>query len=997
MPKFACAVFAAWLLLGGFGIASDTVTPSYIVDSAPSGLPQVTVIAMAQTQDGYLWLGTRDGLARFDGNRFQVFTEWNTPGLSSSTIVHLFADREGGLWVGTAAGACFVKDGQVSNLDLGGGAGVQVAAACEDVTGAVWLYTKDGRLARCRAGKVENIWPAGARFSNCRSVISEMSGQLWIGTDAQLFNVVSDLLAQPFDLLLRTTNSLPGKLDFLVASRSGGFWEFADGRILKVHANSIEKDFGAYPWGSAPIKAAIEDREGNLAVGTLDAGLYRFNASGQSIQVPLSRGQTVLSLCEDREGNLWVGTDSDGLKRVKRNPFSLEEIGRNWTVQSVCADTNGGIWVGFFGFGVSYGKDGSIRDFGPKDGLIAADGGPKPNFSAVLVDRAQRVWVGTADAGLFEFVKGRFQLVPELSLLSIPRLNVCALHQDRGGKLWVGTDVGLAWYDDGHWRWFTNGLIGNQITAIADDATGNLWIGTARNGLNRWREGQLTAFHQTNGLPSENVRSLCADRDGVLWVGTGNGLGRLQNGHWTRFGVEDGLASDGIGYLIEDTQDNLWIGSNLGLMRVAKKSLANVATNETLAISCRVYGPGDGLPTSECTQGSQPAACRTPDGRLWLPTIRGLVTFNPSGLLPNTNPPPVAIESVLLDDVEQNTNRLVTSAVESLTLPAGAERLDIFYTSLNLAAPERARFRYWMEGLEKSWNSPTEVRRATYSKLPPGNYHFRVTACNEDGVWNPEGVSIAITVLPPFWKKAWFISAMTLAVLGTVAGVVYLVATQRLQRQLAMMRQQEALEKERARIARDLHDQLGANLTQVALLGEMAEEDKNAPEEIEAHAKQISNTARETSRALDEIVWAANPQNDTLEGLINYACKYAQDYLALAGLRYRLEVPPQLPATVIPPDLRHNVFLAFKESVNNVVKHARASEVKIRLRLNGNRFTMEVEDDGRGPGEAATKQGRNGLRNMRKRMEDVGGEFILEPGEKRGTRVRLSAPLAKPQ
>jgi signal transduction histidine kinase len=209
------------------------------------------------------------------------------------------------------------------------------------------------------------------------------------------------------------------------------------------------------------------------------------------------------------------------------------------------------------------------------------------------------------------------------------------------------------------------------------------------------------------------------------------------------------------------------------------------------------------------------------------------------------------------------------------------------------------------------------------------------------------------------------------------------------------MRQHEALEKERARIARDLHDQLGANLTQVALLGEMAESDKDLPQEVEAHAQQIAKTARETSTALDEIVWAANPQNDTLEGLINYACKYAQDYFALAGLRYRLDVPGQLPATVIPPDLRHNVFLAFKESVNNVVKHAKASEVKIRLRLNDDGFTLEIEDDGRGPGEAATKTGRNGLRNMRKRMEDVGGEFALEPGAERGTRVRLTAPLGK--
>jgi len=221
------------------------------------------------------------------------------------------------------------------------------------------------------------------------------------------------------------------------------------------------------------------------------------------------------------------------------------------------------------------------------------------------------------------------------------------------------------------------------------------------------------------------------------------------------------------------------------------------------------------------------------------------------------------------------------------------------------------------------------------------------------------------------------------------------ISTQKLKREVQLHKQHEELERERARIARDLHDQLGANLTQVALLGEMAETDKHLPDEIESHARQISQTARETSRALDEIVWAANPSNDTLEGLINYACKYAQDYLELAGLRYRLEVPAQLPVQTIAPDLRHHLFLAFKEAVNNVVKHAQASEVKIRLRLAPTTFTLEIEDNGRGPGEAATKTGRNGLRNMRKRMEDVGGAFELTPGPQNGTLIRLTAPTGK--
>jgi signal transduction histidine kinase len=267
-------------------------------------------------------------------------------------------------------------------------------------------------------------------------------------------------------------------------------------------------------------------------------------------------------------------------------------------------------------------------------------------------------------------------------------------------------------------------------------------------------------------------------------------------------------------------------------------------------------------------------------------------------------------------------------------------------------------------------------------------------ACNEDGLWNQIPAALAVTVLPPFWQTWWFLSATSVCLLAGIVGSVHYVSTQKLQRQLAVLRQQEMLEKERARIARDLHDQLGANLTQVALLGEMAETDKELPEEVEAHAKQISQTARETTRALDEIVWTVNPSNDTLDGLINYVCKYAQEYLALAGLRYRLDVPAQLPPTPISPELRHNVFLATKEAVNNVVKHSHATAAWLRLHLEPDRFTLEIEDNGRGVAAGSENKGRNGLRNMRKRLEEIGGSFSIGPGHEGGTRVALTAPLA---
>jgi signal transduction histidine kinase len=354
------------------------------------------------------------------------------------------------------------------------------------------------------------------------------------------------------------------------------------------------------------------------------------------------------------------------------------------------------------------------------------------------------------------------------------------------------------------------------------------------------------------------------------------------------------------------------------------------------------------------------------------------------------------IESVLVAGEPQNPDTLRCAPPREVTIAPGKEGLEIRFASLNLAAPDKGRFRYRLDGYETTWiERPGNVREALYSKLPPGRYHFQVTACNEDSVWNKEFAALSVKVLPPFWRTWWFISLTSLALLGMIVGSVHYVSTQRLQRQVAVLRQKEALEKERARIARDIHDQVGASLTQMSLLGELVESDKYHPEEVEAHARLIEATALETTRALDEIVWTVNPSNDTLDGRITYVCKYAQEYLALAQLRYRLDVPPQLPNIAISPELRHNVFLAAKEAVNNVVKHSEAKVVWLRLRLEPGRFTLEIEDNGRGLPPGAADKGRNGLRNMRKRLEDVGGEFTLTPGAEGGTRVSLTAPLGK--
>jgi ligand-binding sensor domain-containing protein/signal transduction histidine kinase len=987
--------------------------PRFYIDVKDSrqGLPQNSVIAMIQTRDGYLWLGTYGGgLARFDGTSFQPFNEGNTPGLPGNTIVFLFEDSRSNLWAGTdTGGAVLIKDGRVTSLGIGRGSREgRLVSACEDGTGAVWLYTADGQLWRYQDEKFKAYLLERGRASFCRVAIAEQKGPVWVGMDWGQSAI--DPAAARNQAELPVATNLPvnlNRLDFLLASAQGGYWRLADGHVQKCRANQVVRDFGPYPWDPAQtrIASACEDREGNLVVGTFGDGVYWFDAEGKAAHLSKDSGlsnNTILSLCADREGNLWAGTDGGGLNRVRRRVFDVLETSSGLSVKSICEDGRGGLWFGTFGDGLRYWQDGTggvvpVAEYlqGGIVGLVRVE---KWNFGAVFADRDGKIWAGmpvtATNWGLFQFQNGLLLQVPGSGAIT---RNISAIHQDRAGRLWVGTDSGLACEDGRAWKMFTtqDGLSSDVVRAIADDAEGNLWIGTGGGGLNRWRNGRFTSFRVKDGLPSDNVSSLLADGDGVLWIGTGGGLARHHAGAWTRYTTQEGLVANSIGYLIEDGRGYLWIGSSAGLMRVPKKALNDFAEHRTTFIPCHVYGEADGLPATECSSGSQPAACRGRDGRLWFPTIKGLAWVNPALLTLNNNPPPVIIESVSIDGQEQSPNRLRAVLPASIIIPAGRERLEIQYTSPNLTAPDRAQFRYRLEGHETGWIDARRDRIARYSNLPPGRYLFHVTACNEDGVWNETGSTLAIIVPTPFWRTSWFLGASALLLLGIIVAAVHHLSTQKLQRQLEELRRQEAIEQERARIARDIHDQLGANLTQVSLLGEMIESDKGSPAEVGTHAQQICHTARDTTRALDEIVWTVNPLNDTLDGLVNYAGKYAQDYLAVAGLRYRLDVPPQLPNTPVPPDVRHNVFLAFKEAVNNVVKHAQATEVWIRLRLELSRFTLEIEDNGRGPTGMDERKNRDGLRNMRKRMEDVGGEFSIEPAAGRGTLVRLTVPIGK--
>jgi signal transduction histidine kinase len=443
------------------------------------------------------------------------------------------------------------------------------------------------------------------------------------------------------------------------------------------------------------------------------------------------------------------------------------------------------------------------------------------------------------------------------------------------------------------------------------------------------------------------------------------------------------------------------MSSHGGILRASKTELNECADGKIPAVRFFSYGVNDGLPTIECSEGLQPAGGRTPDGRLWFPTTKGLAVVNPKDLRSNPLPPPMALEAVLVD------GELVTNLAAELRIPPGRRRLDFYYTGLSFVAPEKVRFKYRLEGLETGWVDAGAKRQAAYNFVPPGSYTFHAIACNNDGVWNETGVSLAFALLPHFWQTWWFRVAGGLFIVAAASSLVWFETRRRMRRRLEILEHQQAVERERARIAKDIHDDLGASLTRITMLSQSLPEDAWIPEYVSLNLERIQDTARQLTRSMDEIVWAVNPKHDTLDSLAGYLSRYAHDFLSAAQVRCRLDFPLQLPVRLLTAEVRHNLFLAFKETLHNVVRHAAAGEVCVALKIEADQLVLIVSDNGRGFDSRPTadalplKPGRlspgNGLANLRRRLVEIQGRCEIHSHPGRGTTVTFTVPLpAKP-
>jgi ligand-binding sensor domain-containing protein/signal transduction histidine kinase len=977
------------------------------------GLPQSPVRALVQTHDGYLWVGSDDGLARFDGLRFVAYGVQE--GIKCGPVSALFEDSRDALWIGsTDSGLSRWQNNQLATYTMRDGLPANsITALAEDGAGRLWVGTEAG-LMLWQNGQ-PSLLKAAETFKGQRITVlsKDREGQMLVGVKgAGVFRYAKDkfvpltkdsseeLLKDPHCLLMDATGrTWVGVGEDFVLCQDGERWH-----RYRMPRSQIK----------SPVNTLAAEPDGTFWAGSAVGGLFQFKED-KFVAIPAASGlagSRVESLLTDREGSLWVGTDA-GLNRLRRKSlFTLsqsEGLGFG-AVQGLAEVSPGVVWAGK-----------------PNDGLYRWDGksfsrlsaaGLSPHDSQItslLVARNGFCWVATTNSLLL--YKDPVAAADEVRVIKAAPPSIISLAEDRDGALWVGTREGKIWQlRENKWLALANFSQTNAVTTIVTVPDGSMWLGTDGNGLYRLINGGIQHIDRRDGLLSDAVRTLYLDAQGTLWIGTADeGLGRWRDGRIASFTTREGLPDNDISQILEDDAGRLWLGSSGGIACVNKDRLEEIATGKIHATYPQIFALAEGMLSEECSGGFCPAGLKTQSGLLWFSTLKGVAVVNPRVLATATIMPNTVLEEVLVDGVPDPMLHVPvpkperdgqpgtgSSQVETLRITPGKHRVEFRYTGLSFDAPELMRFRYRLEGLDNDWVDAGTRRTAFYSYLPPGDYRFRVAACNRDGVWNENESGLELTVLRHFWQTWWFILLTGFGLIFLVVVTVRIVEKRKLHRRLKLLEQERALERERTRIAQDLHDEMGAKLCRISFLSEHARRGELAPGELQDQISSISDASREVLHSLDEIVWAVNPQNDTLEHVASYIGQYAQDYFQMTGIQCELDIPAQLPPHPLSSHMRHHLFLATHEALTNILKHSGATHATISMVSGNAAFEIKISDNGKGFNASIieSKSGPppagvpgDGLVNMRRRLAEIGGQCRIESAPGQGTNIRFVISL----
>ncbi len=1045
MPRLALFLLSLCaVLLGGVGRAAALVPTIRAEAAGPTlrfkrlttaeGLSENSAYCLLTDRRGFLWVGTQEGLNRYDGTGFRVFrADARASGsLASGFILSLAEDGAGRLWVGTGGGGVARYDPvtehfQVFRAEPGANKLPSdfVRAVLVDRQGHVWVGTEAG-LCRFdpKTGTFRRYPPRANsretssldnRLNAIHSLAQTPDGRVWAGSGAgQLLRVeeATQTLEVAWKPLATEASGAPDvgqrAITVLLPDRNWRLWIGTEGDGLRAFepANGRLKTFRPTPGipGGLPaagVRSLLRDRSGTLWVGTT-GGLaqlntaqetftsYRHNTGFPATSLP---DDAVLALAQDRTGQMWVATES-GLASFTNQVGAFARVsGIDADVWAIAPDrTAGHLWVGTESQGaLLLAPDGTLTPT-----PLGSGGLPSPFVRALWPDPATgTVWVGMQSSGLAAYDPAtqrirRFRHDPRDST-SLADDYVRAIGPDRSGQLWVSTEGGLSCLNPatGHGRSFRNrptdstSLPSNYVRQAYEDQRKRVWVATGGGGLallDAARKGRFTTFRHrpadSTSLPSNFVRVIHQDKRGRIWLGTeGGGLACLVDsrppGRFRIWRAKEGLPANVVYAILEDGGGFLWLSTNRGIARFDPRTGI-----------FRRYDARDGLVRDEFNAG---AYARRADGHLYFGGPGGLLAFHPDSLRPNRLVPPVVLTGVRLFDQPLRLPDTAIGARRVLRLRPDQNFLTFEFAALNLRLPDKNRYAYRLRGLDDRWLDIGNRHEAPFTNLSPGTYTFEVKGANNDGVWNEQGATLRILIPPPWYRAWWFRLALVLAFL-TLLWAAYRVRVNQLL----------ALEQVRHGIARDLHDDMGSTLSSISILSQIATQHHShgRAEQVAGLLDQIGESSGRMLDSMDDIVWAINPAHDGLEDVTTRMRIFASDVLEARGIDFTFSVAPEVLLMRLEMRARREFFLLFKEAVNNLAKYARCEHARIALTSSQRHLILTVEDDGVGfDPTAPARGGGNGLTNMRARANALRATLDFQTALGKGTTVSLRVPM----
>jgi ligand-binding sensor domain-containing protein/signal transduction histidine kinase len=975
---------------------------------ATDGLPSDSVTAILQTRDGFIWVGTDAGLVRFDGVKFTA-VKLNASTNNSVHITALCEDSKGYLWIGTqqnglfemAAGGIqhFTKEQKL--LDDG------VTSLAADNQGLVWVGSKAG--LNLWDGKVFESFTVrdGLPDAYVSGVNVTRSGTVWITTHVGMCRFINGRIV-PYAFQTESQGRRPEYLG-AYEDRRGNLWAFGDTYLINLAEGKRFNYFRSSKSASVRIWSLCEGWDGRLWIGTSGRGLFCFEDNRfQPVILDKDRWPyDVRAICEDDEGNLWLGTSGGGLIQLRPQTVYVlraEQGLPEGIVTAMASDINGRIYVGMERGGLFVGESGRF------DAVENSDTFGVQNYvSSIFVTRDGTVWAGTLGGGLYGLRDGR-----EIHLTTADGLasdDVPAVCGDVNGGIWFSAGTGFIYYFNGNnlTRFgAAEGLPESQVTVMIPSTSSGLYLGTRDGQVLHEGQGRFTSLEAAGILGHNSVLSLYEGEQGQLWIGTaGGGLTCMPGRAGINWNTTNGLPSDVVTGVSEDDEKNLWLATGAGIYRINRSDISKSLANADIPLACELMSKSKTIPDTPAISGGTRAVL-SPSGELWFATSEGVLNVDPhnSGIAPRAFP--VYLESAVFNG--QTPISLLRDAIWSwpasnnapFKAPVHLQSLEIHYTAPGFSAPDEIQFRYKLEGNDADWADDAGNRYARYGHLPYGHYRFRVQARGAEGGWIEASEPFAFVVPTPLYFQTWILYIYGLTAVVIITGIVRMVSHRRLRVTLARLEQQQSLERERMRIARDMHDEIGSKLTKISFLSERVQVDEKNGEPLTQKIDSIAETSRELLKTMDEIVWVVNPRNDTLENLATYLTHYAVEYFQNTAVECELKLPQEVPHYPLSSETRHNLFLAFEETLNNVLKHSGATKVKVEMLVSAGEFELKVTDNGKGfdmprvsdtNGSVRGGGGGNGLKNMRQRLTGIGGDCVISSHSDKGTVVVMHIPL----